>query len=227
MGRLRRLARLKLREASAGRLDRLLVNLRERSPNRQHKAKVVLGAMLDIAVPHDAIPVNPVRATSRAHRPPTETKALRVDDLVEIRAPVRRWVNADCPSPKTGSDMADIVDLMLATGCRIGEMLALRWNDLELDTDLPTLSVTGTIKTEIGKRAYRKSTPKSEASQWTVVLPVFAAELLRVRREFATENEHARPLHRRAPDLSRPLPTLGEPRRANRNHRGRRRNVYD
>lgn len=122
---------LKLREATTGRLDRLLLKLREQSVNRQRKAKVVLGAMLDIAVRHGAIPVNPVRGTSRVHRPKRETKALRVEDLVEIRAAVRRWVNADRPGPKaTGdmADMADIIDLMLATGCRIGEILALRWS---------------------------------------------------------------------------------------------------
>ncbi len=170
---------LKLREATTGRLDRLLLTLRELSVNRQRKAKVVLGAMLDIAVRHDAIPVNPARGTSRVHRPKQETKALRVDDLVEIRAAVRRWVNADRPGPKATSDMADIIDLMLATGCRIGEILALRWTDLDLDGELSTLTVTGTIKTETGKGTYRKSTPKTDASQRTVVLP-----------PFATPNEH-------------------------------------
>jgi hypothetical protein len=29
---------------------------------------------------------------------------------------VLRWVNADGPGPKATSDMADIIDLMLATG---------------------------------------------------------------------------------------------------------------
>ena len=142
---------LKLREATTGRLDRLLLRLRDQSVNRQRKAKVVLGAMLDLAVRHDAIPTNPARGTSRVHRPKQETKALRVEDLVEIRAAVRRWVNSDRPGPKATGDMADIIDLMLATGCRIGEMLALRWIDLDLDGDLPVLTVSGTIKTETGQ----------------------------------------------------------------------------
>jgi len=181
---------LKLREATTGRLDRLLLRLRDQSVNRQRKAKVVLGAMLDLAVRHDAIPTNPARGTSRVHRPKQETKALRVEDLVEIRAAVRRWVNSDRPGPKATGDMADIIDLMLATGCRIGEVLALRWSDLDLDGDLPVLTVSGTIKTETGKGTYRKPTPKSDASRRTVVLPRFATELLRVRREFATPNEN-------------------------------------
>ncbi len=74
---------LRLREATTGRLDGLLLKLREQSVNRQRKAKLVLGAMLDIAVRHDAISVNPARVTSRVHRPKQETKALRIDDLAE------------------------------------------------------------------------------------------------------------------------------------------------
>ncbi|CAB4755419.1 unannotated protein [freshwater metagenome] len=175
---------LKVREATTARLDRLLLRLRDQSVNRQRKAKVVLGAMLDLAVRHDAISVNPARGTTRVHRPKQETKALRVEDLIEIRAAVRRWVNTDRPGPKATGDMADIIDLMLATGCRIGEILALRWSDLD-----PVLTVSGTIKTETGKGTYRKATPKSDASRRTVVLPRFAAELLRVRRECATHNE--------------------------------------
>jgi integrase len=152
---------LKLREATTGRLDRLLLALRDQNLNRQRKAKVVLGAMLDLAVRHDAIPTNPARGTSRVHRGKQETKALRVEDLIEIRAAVRRWVNADRPGPMASGDMADIIDLMLATGCRIGEILALRWSDLDLDADLPILTVSGTIKTETGKGTYRKPTPKT------------------------------------------------------------------
>lgn len=181
---------LRLREATTGRLDRLLLRLRDQSVNRQRKAKVVLWAMLDLAVRHDAIPTNPARGMSRVHRPKQETKALRVEDLIEIRAAVRRWVNADRSGPKATGDMADIIDLMLATGCRIGEVLALRWSDLDLDGDLPVLTVSGTIKTETGKGTYRKSTPKTDTSRRTVVLPRFAVELLRARREFATPNEN-------------------------------------
>ena len=70
---------------------------------------------------------------------------------------------------------------MLATSCRIGEILALRRIDLDPDGDPPVLTVSGTIKTETGKGTYRKPMPKTDASRRTAVLPWFAAELLRVR----------------------------------------------
>lgn len=50
--------------------------------------------------------------------------------------------------------------------------------------------MSGTIKTETGRGTYRKASPKTDTSRRTVVLPRFAADLLRVRREFATPNEN-------------------------------------
>jgi hypothetical protein len=77
--------------------------------------------------------------------------------------------------------MADIIDLMLATGARIGEILAVRWVDVALDAARPTLTINGTIKTEPGRGTYRKPSPKSDASVRTVVLPDFSIAVLRRR----------------------------------------------
>jgi integrase len=84
--------------------------------------------------------------------------------------------------------MADIIDLMLATGARIGEILALRWADVALDATRPNLSIYGTIKTEPGRGTYRKASPKSDSSVRTVVLPDFAVAVLKRRRAAAAAN---------------------------------------
>jgi integrase len=77
---------------------------------------------------------------------------------------------------------------MLATGARIGEILALRWVDVALDADRPNLTINGTIKTEPGKGTYRKASPKSDSSLRTIVLPEFALAVLRRRQAAAGEN---------------------------------------
>ena len=59
---------LRLREVTTSRLDLFLVRLRSISASRQRKAKVVLSAMLGLAVRHDALAVNPVQQTSRVYR---------------------------------------------------------------------------------------------------------------------------------------------------------------
>jgi hypothetical protein len=59
---------LRIREVTTSRLDLFLVRLRGTSVSRQRKTKVVMGAMLGMAVRHDALAVNPVQQTSRIHR---------------------------------------------------------------------------------------------------------------------------------------------------------------
>lgn len=179
---------LRLREVTTSRLDLFLVRLRATSVSRQRKTKVVMGAMLGMAVRHDALAVNPVQQTSRIHHERSETRSLTLEDLTTVRDALRAWTGKQRPGPKASNDMADIIDLMLATGARIGEILALRWVDVALDATRPTLTINGTIKTEPGKGTYRKASPKSDASVRTVVLPDFAITVLKRRRAADREN---------------------------------------
>lgn len=181
---------LRLREVTTSRLDLFLVRLRSVSASRQRKTKVVLGAMLGLAVRHDALLVNPVQQTSRIRREKTETRSLTLEDLNTVRDAVRTWTTKQRSGPKATTDMADIIDLMLATGARIGEILALRWSDVDLDAARPAATINGTIKTEPGKGTYRKASPKSDASVRTVALPGFAVAMLQRRRSLAVENPH-------------------------------------
>jgi len=179
---------LRLRELTTSRLDLFLVRLRATSISRQRKTKVVMGAMLGLAVRHDALVVNPVQQTSRIHREKSETRSLTREDLETVRAALRAWTTEKRPGPKASSDMADIIDLMLATGARIGEILAVRWVDVALDATRPNLTINETIKTEPGKGTYRKASPKSDASVRTVVLPDFAIAVLKRRQAAVREN---------------------------------------
>jgi integrase len=184
---------LRLREATTSRLDLFLVRLRAVSQSRQRKTKVVLGAMLGLAVRHDAIATNPVQQTSRLRREKSEARSLSAGDLETVRAALRSWAEQDRPGPRANSDMADIVDLMLATGARIGEVPALRWIDVDLDGDRPSITISGTVKTEPGKGTYRKPSPKSDASVRTVMLPDFAIAVL-TRRRAAEGHDPKRPV---------------------------------
>jgi integrase len=146
--------------------------------NRRRKAKVVTGAMLELAIGFGALETNPVRGTASVVRPKTDPRPpLTVDEIETVRAAVRTWMTADRPGPKASTDMADSIDLMLATGAHIGEVLAIRWSDIDLETEPPALTLSGTIKTEPGKGTYRKPLPGGR----TVSLPKFAAAVLRRR----------------------------------------------
>jgi integrase len=65
--------------------------------------------------------------------------------------------------------MSNIVDVMLATGARLGEVLALRWADMALDADCPSLTINGTTRPSRAT-ALIAGPPKSDSSVMTVVL---------------------------------------------------------
>ncbi|MDR7254150.1 integrase [Nocardioides sp. BE266] len=179
---------IRLREATAGRLERLLRS--QPTPSRRKKTRTVLKMMLDAAVIDGAIAANPIASTSRLRGTRNEVQALSIRDLGTVRSAVDAWMSQKRPGPKPTHDIPDIIDMLLATGCRIGEVLALRWSDIDLATTPPTASISGTIKTETGKGTYRKAKPKSDASKRTLALPSFAVAVLLRRQIEQPTNPH-------------------------------------
>jgi integrase len=169
-------------ELTTSRIDELLAVLGSQSLNRQRKAKVVMGAMLDTAVERDALTINPVRGSLSISRPAPERRSLTMAELETARTAVRAWLNKKRSGPKSSGEIADTIEVMLGTGARIGEVLALRWADIDLGTRV--LEVNATIKTESSIGTYRKAL----ASARLVVLPEAAAGILQARRRTSPDN---------------------------------------
>jgi integrase len=73
------------------------------------------------------------------------------------------------------------VDLAVATSGRPGEVLAIRWEDVDLLADPPTVTINGTIidhQTIPGKPAHRQDFRKHDAPPLTVILPKHGVETL-------------------------------------------------
>ena len=168
-----------LHQLTTDRVNALLADLGAQSVNRQRKAKVVTGAMLDVAVDVNALPSNPVRGSLSISRPKAEAQTLTPADLDKVRAALRSWMTAARPGPRASRDMADIINLMLATGARIGEVLAIRWSDIDIEAQ--TVDINATVKTETGRGTYRKSLATTRAAD----LPEFAIVVLCRRRTAA------------------------------------------
>ena len=79
---------------------------------------------------------------------------------------------------------------MLATGGRIGEILALRWEDLDLRAAGSTLTFSGTIVFIKGRGFVRQPWTKSDAGYRTLTLPSFAVGMLLGRQVSANDNPH-------------------------------------
>lgn len=186
------LGNLRIREGTVGRLDRFLKAVAKHHPASAKSAKCVLGQMFNLAVRHGALSANPVRDTGRIPRPRRTVTALTPENLELVRAAIRAWQapKAGKSGPRHTGDLADIVDLMLATGGRIGEILALRWADLDLAAHRPTLTFSGTIVFLKGKGFFWQPWTKSDAGYRTLVLPDFAVGMLLSRKITAADNLH-------------------------------------
>jgi integrase len=139
-------------------------------------------------------PKTVVRRSLLTYQPASspDGEADRQQSPREGAAPIRNWQEPTPgkPGPRHNGDLADILDLLFATGARIGEVLALRWEDVDLAAEHPTLTICGTIVYVKGKGFFRQEWPKTAAGYRIVVLPRFAVAMLLARKITAVDNPH-------------------------------------
>ena len=166
---------VRLREATTGRIDAFLRVVK--TPSGARDARVALRQAFALAARYDCVPTNPV---IDAYRPPASRKtpqALTIADVHELRQRTTRWQTEQRLGPKRAHDIAEIIDVMLGSGTRIGEALALRWEDVDLGAG--TATVCGTITSN----GHRQSWTKTAAGHRTVTLPLFAIDALQRQRD--------------------------------------------
>jgi integrase len=171
-----------LREITISKVDRFLKAQANRSYSRAKQAKVVLNLAFGLAVRYEAIPRNPVTGTARLRKPPSTTMALSITQVEAIRHAVRAWRRGGGLSgPKPDGQLESIIEVMLGTSARIGEVLALRKCDVDVTCSPATARLCGTIISPNGKPTHRQDHPKTSKSTRTVSVPTFTAEVLRQR----------------------------------------------
>lgn len=142
--------------------------------------KQVLQQLLDYAVQQGYRSDNPVRSISRIPRKRTKPKIMTPTTVRKVHAAVgERQVEPGVGGPKPTSRLKDAVLLLAATGMRVGEVLAIRWEDIDLSSTPPTVTVSGTLVE--GRYFYRQDFPKSEDSEriYPITVPWAAGMLLR------------------------------------------------
>jgi integrase len=172
-----------LREISVRKVDQFLKTLAAtKSYSTAKQARTVLSLAFGLAVRYDALRENPVRDTARLRKPPSQTKALTLEQVEAIRRAVRGWRRGPGhPGPPPDGQLEQIIEVMLGTSARIGEVLALRRCDVDVTVSPATVRICGTIVSPSGKPTHRQHHPKTAKSTRTVSVPSFAAEVLRQR----------------------------------------------
>jgi len=175
---------LRVGELTVGLLDSVLADLEDTGISTV-LARSCLNQMLGLAVRHGALASNPMSLIAKPPRLPHEVEALTVDQACALRHHVDPDVLRRPGRRGPNCDLADFVDVALGTGARIGELLALRWKDLDLGAGLPTVTICGTlIEPRAGyvERLHRQESTKSGHSR-TLILPDHVARLLKDRRD--------------------------------------------
>lgn len=143
---------MRLREATSGRTEAFLRAVPAVSARRE--ARGILRQAFAEAARLDTVPVNPVLSTTPVPSTRPAPRSLTLADLAALRARIEAWSRRELDGEETGRqgpprgpDIADMLELLIGSGVRIGELLALRWCDVRgLDDDGPvTLTITGTL----------------------------------------------------------------------------------
>jgi integrase len=177
------LGELRIREVTVPVVDRHLVAVEENVGKATAAlCRVVLMGMFSLAVRHGAAAMNPVRETENVTPEPGEIHTISRDEVILLRSQLQDWDAAkDRGGRQRLTDLADVFDMLIATGIRTGEALAVRWEDVDLRSEVKTVTITGTAVHVRGEGLQRQPKPKTAAGFRTLSLPAFAVRML-VRR---------------------------------------------
>lgn len=165
---------LTLREIGVARCDQFLKRLAKDSYSKAKHARVVLRLALALAVRHEVLLRNPVDHVARLHRDARVPDAFTPEEITAIRAAIAYWeAGSNVSGPKPDGQLSAIIEVMLGTSARIGEVLAIRRRDIDLS--VPSVRITGTIISPKGEPTTRQDHPKTARSRRTIQLPGFAA----------------------------------------------------
>ncbi len=171
-----------LREIGVARCDYFLKQLAKLSYNRARQARVVLRLALGLAVRHEILPRNPMDHVSRLRRPTRTPDIYSWEEIMAIRTGISVWEQRPIKAgPRPDGQLGQIVELLLGTSARIGEVLAIRLSDLDLEAPIPAVRISGTIVSRKGEPTHRQDHPKTARSVRRIALPDFTLRAVRLR----------------------------------------------
>jgi integrase len=176
------LGHIPLNKLSASHIQKLVTKFLDDGlhPNTIREYCGTLSACLDAAVRQGKIAVNPCHRVELPRAVKPKNGFLTQEEALTLDA---------CKKHKL---FCVLVPLALATEARVSELLALTWDDIDLERG--TLSITKTITKEMhidegGKRIYSIQTtlPKTESGERDILLPDFAVKALRSHKTSQTK----------------------------------------
>ncbi|WP_439382111.1 tyrosine-type recombinase/integrase [Amycolatopsis lexingtonensis] len=164
---------------------------RKKSYDTAKTLKAAMSGACDYAVRHGAMEENPVRKIGRMTRNGDQKKveALTAEQRVDLLAKLRAYAltrQTDArgrplgPRGQLWLDLADLMEIMLATGVRIGEALAVLGTDIDLDAK--TVAAAYHIIRVAGAGLVRRPQRKGNQNELVLGIPAWALPVLRRRK---------------------------------------------
>lgn len=112
-----------------GLIETVLNEVYEKTPGVYGNTYTAMQDFCRYALRHDYLDRDLMAGMVRRKTPAKGARALTVEELADLRAQVRKWQDG----ARRRQPLLDVVDLLLSTGARIGEVLALQWADVDLE----------------------------------------------------------------------------------------------
>lgn len=171
-----RMGELRVNEVSVSKVDSIIQEVaKNKGASAASSTRAVISGVMGLAARYDAIDANPTREAETIDKPAkTPARALTIDEVGLMRGKLRN----DRKSRER--DLCDFVDMLLATGVRIGEICAIRWDDLDLVGR--TVKIRGVVVRVTGEGLLIKDYENSKTKHRTLVLPRWAVAMLLERQ---------------------------------------------
>jgi len=156
-----------------------------RGAGAMQKARAAIGGALGVAVEQGIIDHNPVREIRRRKRRPSMPRTLNPHQVATLRALLEE--REDRVSRYVGASayvLGWVIEIMLGSGLRINEVLALR--HMDVDWKANSVTVTGTLVDDPKLGLVRQGELKAREQARTIYLPEFAMHALERARESRT-----------------------------------------
>lgn len=151
------------------------------APSMRRTARIILRGAWDRGIRMGLVEHNPITGTTPAPVATATPRALTPGDVAAIRAAVKAWQGDDKrPGPAVrGAYMLPFLDVLVATGARPNEVLALRWPRVDLDARTVELGpIVARVKDGKKSRLVLQEDPKTAHGRRTLTLPDWAAHSL-------------------------------------------------
>lgn len=153
------------------------------TPGTARTARAALSSATGLAVRWGLMVANPVRETRLPRQEKKEVNALSDAQMEEYRNRLKSWCGGNADGPKRGEGLLEIMDVIRGSGARIGEVLALRWSEVDLKEC--SITITGTTD----ERGGRQDKPKTDSSRRVIPVAPIAVQALK-RQSRKSYREH-------------------------------------